>query len=272
MFLNSFFLFGMLSLQDPYSFREDGPTTRAPTSASEETKTDKSKIFSYNKPIIEKTETSGPLKPEQVKKTLNKNSSRFKNCFSKKSKEKLKIEFEINKSGSVPKDSIKGKDRDLDKCVAKIIQEINFPKPSRPEKVKIRQTFGDPTEVNDGYSGLQNHYCRRRVLNFLVYARIKIINALDENHYKASLQSLEKIICEYSNQFPIKPKEEFILKTEEKIDPEKNCAYLPLARTWQAYESNILDNSISLWVWKIAPESFLVEQLYQAPIFYKCKR
>jgi hypothetical protein len=272
MFWNSLLLLGMISLQDPYSLKEDGPASRASTSTPEEIKTDGSKIFSYKKPIIEKTETSGALKPEQVKKPLNKNSSRFKTCFSEKSKEKLKMEFEINKSGKVPKESIKGKDRDLDKCIAKIIQEINFPKPVGEERVKVRQTFGDPTVENDGYSGLQNHYCKRRVFNFLIYARIKIISALDENHYKASLQSVEKIICEYSNQFPIKPKEHFILKTEEMIDPKKNCAYLPLARTWQVYESNILENSISLWVWKIAPKSFLVEQLYEAPIFYKCKQ
>ncbi len=269
MFWNSFLLLGMMYSQDPFSYRED---TSVPKTSPEEIKQDQGKLYSYKKPIIEKTEIKGPLRAEQVKKALTKNSSRFKTCFSKKSKDKLKVEFEIDKYGSVPKESIKGKNKEVEKCVAKIIQEINFPKPSGPEKVKVRQTFGDPTEQNDGYSGLQNHYCKRRVLNFLVYARIKIIRALDETHYKASLQSLEKIICEYSNQFPIKIKEEFILKTEEKIDPEKNCAYLPLARTWQVYDSNILDNSISLWVWKIAPKSYLVEQLYQDPIFYKCNR
>ncbi len=215
MFWNSFLLLGMMYSQDPFSYRQD---PSVPKTSPEEIKQDQGKLYSYKKPIIEKTEIKGPLRAEQVKKALTKNSSRFKTCFSKKSKDKLKVEFEIDKYGSVPKESIKGKNKEVEKCVAKIIQEINFPKPSGPEKVKVRQTFGDPTEQNDGYSGLQNHYCKRRVLNFLVYARIKIIRALDETHYKASLQSLEKIICEYSNQFPIKIKEEFILKTEEKLD------------------------------------------------------
>jgi hypothetical protein len=86
------------------------------------------------------------------------------------------------------------------------------------------------------------------------------------------LESVEKIICEYAQNFPIKKGQDFILRTEEKLDSEKNCAFLPLARTWQIYDSNGLDNIISLWVWKIAPRSFLVDQLYEAPIFSKCKR
>lgn len=269
MFWTSFILASMIYTQDPYLVREN-ENISGNTKSAEDTKKSEEKIYSYKKPIVEKTEVKGSLKPEQVKKSLEKSSSRLKTCFNKKSKNKIKMEFEIDKSGSVPKESIKGEKGETDKCVAKIIQEIKFPNPSKEEKVKVRQTFGDPSVDNDGYAGLQNHFCRRRVLNFLIYARIKILAALDETHYKASLQSLEKIICEYSNQFPIKTKGEFILKTEEKIDPQKNCAYLPLARTWQVYDSKTLDNSISLWVWKIAPKSFLVEKLYEPPVFYKC--
>lgn len=260
----------MFYIQDTYYVKENtGPSTSV--KSSKEVKKTEEKIYSYKRPIIEKTEVKGPIKSEQIKKTLTKKDQKFKNCFEKNSKEKVKIEFEIDKSGSVLKNSIKGKNKETDQCMVKIIQEIKFPNPSKEETTKVRQTFGDPTVEGDGYAGLQNHFCRRRVLNFLIYARIKILDALDETHYRASLQSLEKIICEYSNQFPIKSKEVFILKTQEKVDPEKNCAYLPLARTWQVYDSKNLDNSISLWVWKVAPKSFMVEKLYEPPIFYKCK-
>ena len=271
MFWTPILLGTMIYYQDSGVNKEEKSPSRNIKSV-DETKNHTERIYSYKRPIIEKTEVSGSLTKKKIKNTLEKNTPRFKNCLDNKSKEKLKVEFEIDKTGSVPKKSIKSKSTPEAKCVALIIQEIKFPKPTKEERVKVKQTFGDPSVENEGYSGLQNHFCRTRVSNFLIYARIKILEALDENHYRAALQSLEKIICEYSNQFPIKKNGEFILKVEEKINPKENCAYLPLSRTWEVYHSKDLENTISLWVWKIAPKSFFIEKLYQAPNFYKCKQ
>jgi hypothetical protein len=270
MFWTTFFL-GSLIYYQPYRTPDNGGNN-SPYKNSKENKNSQERSYTYNKPVLEKTQISGSLNKNQVTQTLEKNSQKLKSCFYKKSPKKINMDFEINKEGSVQKKSLQGKKDPTEKCIAQIIQEINFPKTRDGEITKVRQSFGDPTVKNEGYSGLQNHFCKVRVLNWLIYARIKIKKALDETHYIARLDSIEKIICEYAQNFPIKTGQDFILRTEEKLDSEKNCAFLPLARTWQIYDSNGLDNIISLWVWKIAPRSFLVDQLYELPIFSKCKR
>ncbi len=227
------------------------------------------KVTSYKIPILESSKVKGPLSKNQVQNELEKKSKEFKGCFGKNSPKKIKMDFEIDERGTVKKKPVKTKEQ---KCIVKILQEMDFPLSHNGGNTKVRQTFGDPTVENEGYSGLQNHFCKRRVMNWLIFSKIKIMESLDDFHYKTKLLSLDKIICEYSLEFPLKKNKIFILKTDEKLDPDKNCAYLPLARTWQVYDSNLSDETISLWVWKIAPSSFLVDQLYESPNFYKCNR